>query len=411
MPMVFILQKLEGAPYEFTHFTPLYLPKPLFRSTFVTLKQGLDAVQTDGRIKVDAKAKSECDKQEVDTPSEQDAGASPFSIEDTRLLIVDDNMINREVAKGVLECLPSKLFTCADGEEVIAFLQKCKSKGRKIHSILMDCQMPNMNGYQATRAIREGKAGMMHVNVPIIAMTANAMLGEKEKCLEAGMNDFATKPIIADVLIPKVRQWLVHQVTSLVSTDIIGIQSPALENAKQGIYDENNPPLVDSLLSAIDNEVKQRVDAADDFNETGKHNMSDDVLANAEPSELSAKPEKEPNQRLNALSDEYWQKDDAIERIMGDKALFTRVCDLYSQNAPEKFKLLEKAVEGQDFTQVQVLSLKLKGMSADIGAVQLQKEFEALWELSKVADWVKVKAQLPSIGDDLNTFIELLDVA
>lgn len=151
MPMVFILQKLEGAPYEFTHFTPLYLPKPLFRSTFVTLKQGLDAVQTDGRIKVDAKAKSECDKQEVDTPSEQDAGASPFSIEDTRLLIVDDNMINREVAKGVLECLPSKLFTCADGEEVIAFLQKCKSKGRKIHSILMDCQMPNMNGYQATR--------------------------------------------------------------------------------------------------------------------------------------------------------------------------------------------------------------------------------------------------------------------
>ena len=139
--------------------------------------------------------------------------------------------------------------------------------------------------------------------------------------------------------------------------------------------------------------------------------MSDDVLANAEPSELSAKPEKEPNQRLNALSDEYWQKDDAIERIMGDKALFTRVCDLYSQNAPEKFKLLEKAVEGQDFTQVQVLSLKLKGMSADIGAVQLQKEFEALWELSKVADWVKVKAQLPSIGDDLNTFIELLDVA
>ena len=77
-----------------------------------------------------------------------------LSIENANLLIVDDNMINREVAKKLLESLPVKLFTCSDGEEVAAFLTKCESKGRRIHSILMDCQMPNMNGYDATRAIR-----------------------------------------------------------------------------------------------------------------------------------------------------------------------------------------------------------------------------------------------------------------
>ena len=91
--------------------------------------------------------------------------------------------------------------------------------------------------------------------------------------------------------------------------------------------------------------------------------------------------------------------------------MFSRVCELYSQSAPDKLKQLKGAVEEQDFTQVQVLSLKLKGMSADIGAVQLKKDFELVWELSKGAQWEKVKALLPSIDDDLNTFIELLAVA
>ena len=411
MPMVFILQKLEGAPYEFTHFTPFYLPKPLFLSTFVTLKQSLDAVRTDGRIKVDAKVESKRDNHEAEDLCDADESSPFFSMDDTRLLIVDDNMINREVAKGVLECLSSELFTCENGEEVITFLQNCESKGRQIHGILMDCQMPKMNGYEATRAIREGKAGMMHVNVPIIAMTANAMLGEKEKCLEAGMNDFATKPIIADVLIPKVRHWLLHQVTLLASTEIVGIQSPAIENSRQDVDGKTNPPLVDSLLNAIDNEAKQSVETRNDLNETERHKLSKNVFASSEYSAPLDTSNGMVNQQSMASSDKYWEKDDAIARILGDKSLFSRVCALYSQSAPEKFQLLEKAVEAQDFTQVQALSLKLKGMSADIGAVQLQKEFETLWQLSRVPDWVKVKALLPSIGDDLNTFIELLEVA
>ena len=68
--------------------------------------------------------------------------------------------------------------------------------------------MPVMDGYQATQAIREGKAGKHNKNITIIALTANAMQGDREKCLDAGMNDYLTKPLDSAALEPKLQQWL-----------------------------------------------------------------------------------------------------------------------------------------------------------------------------------------------------------
>lgn len=74
---------------------------------------------------------------------------------------------------------------------------------KPVAAVLMDCNMPDMDGYDATRCIRDGKAGQELADVPIIAMTANAMRGEREKCLHAGMNDYVTKPIDGDILASK----------------------------------------------------------------------------------------------------------------------------------------------------------------------------------------------------------------
>ena len=68
--------------------------------------------------------------------------------------------------------------------------------------------MPEMDGYQATRAIRAGEAGKAHQDVTIIALTANAMQGDKERCLNAGMNDYVTKPLKFDTLSKKLTVWL-----------------------------------------------------------------------------------------------------------------------------------------------------------------------------------------------------------
>lgn len=402
MPVVYILQKLEGTPLNFNHVVPLYLPKPLFRSSFAIVQQGIDAALsgytlTPSDISFDQrKTKTASDETGVEDDTEQQ-----FSIENANLLIVDDNMINREVAKGVLEGLPVNLFTCSDGEEVIAFLTRCESKGRRIHSILMDCQMPNMNGYDATQAIREGKAGLLHKDVPIIAMTANAMLGEKEKCLAAGMDDFATKPVMAEVLIPKVKQWLVHQVTRIAA-------------AERGDHETHNnddkkTPLVDSMLNAISKEMERG------WPSPVTYSPSTIVSSTVLDTDKARVNQEQTNKGADSFSaerlDGCWEKDDAIARIMGDKALFSRVCELYSKSAPDKLKLLQHAVDNRDFEKAQVLSLKLKGMSADIGAVQLQRDFGSLWELSKTKKWQEADALLPSIKEDLTTFLELLDVA
>ena len=71
----------------------------------------------------------------------------------------------------------------------------------------MDCQMPEMDGFEATKRIRNGEAGERYLNVPIIALTANAMKGDKERCVNAGMDDYLSKPFDAVDLIDKVEHW------------------------------------------------------------------------------------------------------------------------------------------------------------------------------------------------------------
>jgi CheY-like chemotaxis protein len=74
--------------------------------------------------------------------------------------------------------------------------------------VIMDCQMPEMDGYEATRRIRAGEAGVEYKSIPIIAVTANAMQGDKEKCLNAGMDDYLSKPIEPISLLEKLTLWI-----------------------------------------------------------------------------------------------------------------------------------------------------------------------------------------------------------
>ncbi len=121
--------------------------------------------------------------------------------EGIRILLVEDNLINQKVAVRMLE---KRGFSCdiaANGKEAIAQLER-----ESYALILMDCQMPEMDGFAATRAIRRAEEETAH-HVPIVAMTANAMRGDREKCLEVGMDDYISKPVDANVLFETVMRW------------------------------------------------------------------------------------------------------------------------------------------------------------------------------------------------------------
>lgn len=126
------------------------------------------------------------------------------ALKQSSILIVDDNEINRKVTSGVLKHYGFELFSAANGEEALEML----AEHPQIQLILMDCQMPVMDGFKATEMIRNGDAGNTHSGIPIIAMTAGAMTGDREACLSAGMDDYLSKPIAAEELENKIAIWL-----------------------------------------------------------------------------------------------------------------------------------------------------------------------------------------------------------
>jgi|GEM_PF-1775706 len=119
------------------------------------------------------------------------------------LLLVDDNLTNQMVAEGILEKMGLHSESVSSGEAALVALEV-----RTFDLVLMDVQMPDMDGYEATRKIRDSKSLVRNHNIPIIAMTANAMQGDREKCLDAGMNDYVTKPINPQLLARALEKWL-----------------------------------------------------------------------------------------------------------------------------------------------------------------------------------------------------------
>jgi CheY-like chemotaxis protein len=106
------------------------------------------------------------------------------------VLVVEDNIINQKVAVGLLRKFGITVFVAANGVEALATLEKIP-----VDLIFMDCQMPVMDGLEATIQIRNPNSKVLNHDVTIIALTANALDADREKCSEVGMNDFLSKPI------------------------------------------------------------------------------------------------------------------------------------------------------------------------------------------------------------------------
>ncbi|MGF1573845.1 MAG: response regulator [Sumerlaeia bacterium] len=120
-----------------------------------------------------------------------------------RILLVEDNMTNRVVALKMLDQLGYNTDIAENGQEALGALQE-----RRYHLVLMDCQMPVLDGFEATKQIRNKAAGDANAQIPIIAMTAHALVGDKQRCLQSGMNDYVSKPVHKQDLKEAIERWL-----------------------------------------------------------------------------------------------------------------------------------------------------------------------------------------------------------
>ncbi len=225
------------------------------------------------------------------------------------VLLVEDHPVNQEVGKAMLEHLGCSVEVAGNGRIALDLYSH-----RSYDLVLMDCQMPEMDGYEATRAIRSaetarnGAAG----HIPIVALTAHALEGDREKSLEAGMDDHLSKPFTFDQLTEVLAKYL-------------PFQRVELDVASHPVYDES---IGNGALTPV-----RRQDGED-----------------------SSGIDRTVLDRIRAIE------------AQGSTGLFTTVVTYYINESPGTIASLRKAVEANDAGTMQELAHSLKSASANVGA-------------------------------------------
>ncbi|MBL8398401.1 MAG: response regulator [Candidatus Accumulibacter sp.] len=173
------------------------------------------------------------------------------------ILIVEDNPVNQAVAVAMLESLGLTYALTENGRQALE-----RASNERFDLILMDCQMPEMDGFAATVELRaKQRAGLLHEPLPIVALTANAVASDRERCLAAGMNDYLSKPFRRDQLMTTLARWLPRLALSAHPTDPVAlpgitpapdetlIDHGALDNIRQLPGTDGNR-LVDRVIDA-----------------------------------------------------------------------------------------------------------------------------------------------------------------
>ncbi len=124
-----------------------------------------------------------------------------------RILVAEDDITNQKVALAILSKLGCRADTVANGNEALASMRRIR-----YDLLLLDCQMPELNGYETSARIRDPRSGVRHPTIPIVALTAHALQGEREKCLAAGMNDYLPKPVHPSTVAAMLDKWLARAV-------------------------------------------------------------------------------------------------------------------------------------------------------------------------------------------------------
>jgi signal transduction histidine kinase/CheY-like chemotaxis protein len=334
-----------------------YFPKP---TTTSDLFKALSVVAEGGEILQQASPLVTHDylsAMQVVESDNKEKTSTPWP-KNTRILIVEDNRINQMVAMGVLNELGVSADVVANGLEALTSL-KDSLRSQPYSLVIMDCQMPEMDGYEATRRIRLGEAGEEHTITPIIAMTANAMQGDKEKCITAGMDDYLTKPIEPNKVNEKLMLWM-------------GIESQEATLDTEKINSDNL---------------------------TQNH-----PLKNEPTTELEAELEAELESEIAPL----WQQSALLKRLGGNPKKMALLVRCYLDDSEEKTRELKQAIKEHNWEQINYNLHSIKGAVGNLGGVQVQSLVASIEELSKEENVTLLDENIPELYAALDTFNSLL---
>lgn len=257
-----------------------------------------------------------------------DSAAGPVSPPaEYRLLLVEDNPVNLLVAQKLLDVLGYRSDSAADGAAALARLQ-----AQPYDLVLMDCQMPVLDGYAATRQWRQSEAATGRPRLPIVAMTANAMAGDRQRCLEAGMDDYLSKPVNRELLAECLQRWLPRRAADAAPVDAALPKEVAAEDAAA-------PTPVPPIAAAAATPAASVADTA--------------------PMLL---PTPLPVLEIAVL--------DELRELAGS-ATTAQIVDLFLDDAPQLIQRLEQAAAIPQLDPLRDAAHTLKSSAANVGALAL----------------------------------------
>jgi len=166
-------------------------------------------------------------RSEEETGSEPSDGLGSERVSGVSILLVEDNPVNQKLAIAMLKRLGHRVDLACNGREAVEATER-----RGYDLVLMDCQMPEMDGFEATRRIREYEGEGEHQLV--VAMTANAMVGDRERCLEAGMDDYVSKPVSLERIQGLLEQWFGDEAKLEPAAGSVASEKPASSGQVSG---------------------------------------------------------------------------------------------------------------------------------------------------------------------------------
>ncbi len=229
------------------------------------------------------------------------------------VLLVEDNSTNKMVAQGMLDHLGYRVTSVERGADAISALRKSE-----FDLVLMDCQMPDMDGFETTRVIRGHESGVLNRNVPIIAMTAYVMKGDRERCIAAGMNDYLAKPVRQADLANMLAKWLSRAGDTL----------PVADGQREDMPDPGCTPA-------------------------------------AEPSGQDGQ-----NEALEAAA---FDKAGLMDRLDGDQELAVIVLNTFFEHIPNAIAKLEESLAKANTAEVVLHAHTIKGAAANAGGAALSE--------------------------------------
>ncbi|GAB1266825.1 hypothetical protein NBRC116493_00780 [Aurantivibrio infirmus] len=262
-----------------------------------------------------------------------------------QVLLVEDNPTNQAVVIGILEDFNLEIVTANNGLDALNELDRAESD-KFFELVLMDCQMPVLDGYQTTQQIRNGELklhGDRYKNIPIIALTANAVLGEREKCINAGMNEYIPKPINSDSLIKLIRQFL----PSMIACDT----TPLNEEAE--------------------------------------------LLKNEDPTFTNA--------------DKIWDKKLVLDRVRGKEERLDMLIELFLKNTPQLISQLKDHAGKSAITDVAKIAHTIKGSAGNISGLQLQETASKIEIAANSNTQDEIEILLPSLIGHYQDLAKLLE--